>query len=208
MAYVTLSTFVGYSNGSGPKRASFVRQTRRLYERPARGAFDFYRRPTNAMRAGRAAGMDQEAMTALVDQAPPAAQSHFAAVADGWLHYLGRREFARGRLPEVVEAGRARWRHGDFELGVSPHLGLRKRDGRTYATWLYCKLEPLTPDVANLACWTMNEVMDDLIPGAEAMVVDVRRATPYVLGARDRARVGRWALSEVSSFLTLWHNAA
>lgn len=181
MAYVTLSTFVGYSNGSGPKRASFVRQTRRLYERPARGGFRLLppsdERDQGGQGGGNGRGGDDGARRA----GPPAARGHFAAVADGWLHYLRRPEFARGRVPEVVECGRARWRHSDFELGVSPHLGLRKRDGRTYATWLYCKVEPLTPDVANLACWTMNEVMDDLIPGAEAMVVDVRRATPYVL---------------------------
>jgi hypothetical protein len=202
MAYVTLPTFVGYSTSSGPARMSFVRRYRRLFENPERSAFNFYQRATSAIRAGRATGMDEEAMRALIDQATPRSLPHYTAVSEGWLRYLGRRS------PQLVDVGHARWRYGDFESRVSPQLGLRKANGQEFATWLYFKEEPLTRDGANLALWNMEQVMADLIPGATALVVDVRRAKEFTLNSRDRSRMGPWVRSEASSFMSLWEAAA
>lgn len=202
MAYVTLPTFVGYSTSSGAARTSFVKRYRRLFDNPERGAFDFYGRATNAIRAGRASGLDAESMETLVDQAIPKSLTHYTAVAEGWLRYLGRRK------PELVDVGRAKWRHGDFESRISPQLGLRKPNGEVFATWLYFKEAPLTRDGANLALWSMEQVMDDLLPEATALVVDVRRAKEYTLNSRDRTRMEPWVRSEATSFLTLWESAA
>ncbi|WIV59076.1 hypothetical protein [Amycolatopsis nalaikhensis] len=201
MAYVTLPTFVGFTTRSGPKRATFAQNARRLYENPEKGAFDFYLRAVNAIRAGRAKDADETAMASLVDQANIKSRAHFAAVSEGWLAYLGRRR------PELVDVGRSRWGYGAFEIGISPHLAI-KRGGQVYVVWLYLKAEPLNQDGANAALWLMNEVMDDLAPGAKPMVIDVRRSKEYHLSERDRLRIGRWVRSEASSFLTLWDAAA
>ncbi|MCU1684383.1 MAG: hypothetical protein JWQ81_5122 [Amycolatopsis sp.] len=202
MAYVTLPTFVGYSIRSGPARMSFVRRYRRMFEDPQRAAFNFYRRAASAIREGRESGRDKESMMALVDQANAVSLPHYTAVAEGWLRYLGRRK------PEVVEVGQSRWRHKQFESRISPQLGLRKASGQEFVTWLYFKDEPLTRNGANLALWSMEQVMDDLRPGATALVVDVRRAKEFTLTNRDRARMEPWVRSEASSFLTLWEAAA
>jgi hypothetical protein len=202
MAYVTLPTFVGYSTSSGPARMSFVRRYRRLFENPQRGAFDFYRRATHAIRVGRAAGADEEAMRALIDQANARSLPHYTAVSEGWLRYLGR------RAPGLVDVGHARWHHGEFESRISPQLGLRKPNGQLFATWLYFKEMPLTRDGANLALWNMEQVMADLIPDAMALVIDVRRSKEFTLNSRDRGRMGPWVRSEASSFMTLWEAAA
>ncbi|MGW5744579.1 hypothetical protein [Amycolatopsis sp. NPDC003861] len=201
MAYVTLPTFVGFTTRSGPKRATFVQTARRLHENPERGAFDFYLRAVNAIRAGRANDTDKEAMAALVNQATVKSRTHFAEVSAGWLTYLGRRR------PELVDVARGRWGYGSFEIGISPHLGI-KRNGEVYAVWLYMKAEPLSQDGANAALWLMDEVMDSLAPGAKPLVIDVRRSKEFHLSERERVRIGRWVRSEASSFLTLWDAAA
>ncbi|MFD9888584.1 hypothetical protein ACFWY9_04550 [Amycolatopsis sp. NPDC059027] len=201
MAYITLPTFVGYSASSGPARSSFVRRQRRLYEDPARAAFNYYRRAANAVRAGRAAGQDEVALRALVNSADDRTKPHYAAIAEGWLRYLGRRN------PRLVEVGRARCVLGELEIGISPQLGLRKSNGRRFATWLYFKEEPLTRDAALLALWLMEKAMPDLLPGGEALVIDVRRAKEFMLSPRDRARLRPWAQSEATAFMTLWNAA-
>ncbi|MFE0022172.1 hypothetical protein [Amycolatopsis sp. NPDC059021] len=201
MAYITLPTFVGYSASSGPARSSFVRRQRRLYEDPARAAFNYYRRAANAVRAGRAAGQDEVALRALVNSADDRTKPHYAAIAEGWLRYLGRRN------PRLVEVGRARCALGELEIGISPQLGLRKSNGRRFATWLYFKEEPLTRDAALLALWLMEKAMPDLLPGGEALVIDVRRSKEFMLSPRDRARLRPWAQSEATAFMTLWNAA-
>ena len=201
MAYITLPTFVGYSASTGPSRSSFVRRQRRLYEDPARAAFNYYRRAANAVRSGRAAGQDATALRALVNAADDRTKPHYAAIAEGWLRYLGRKS------PRLVEVGRGRCRIGDLEIGVSPQLGLRKSDGRRYATWLYFKEEPLTKDSAQLALWVLEQAMPDVLPGGHALVIDVRRSKEFQLSARDRERLRPWARSEASAFLTLWDAA-
>jgi hypothetical protein len=201
MAYITLSTFVGYSASSGPSRSSFVRRQRKLYEDPARAAFNYYRRAANAVRSGRAAGQDATALRALVNAADDRTKPHYAAIAEGWLRYLGRKS------PRLVEVGRGRCRIGELEIGVSPQMGLRKSDGRRYAVWLYFKEEPLAKDSAQLALWVLEQAMPDVLPGGQALVIDVRRAKEYQLSARDRERLRPWARSEASAFLTLWDAA-
>jgi len=198
MAYITLPTFVGYSASPGPTRPSFVRRQRRLYEDPARAAFNYYRRAANAVRSGRAAGQDEVALRALVNAADERTKPHYTAIADGWLRYLGRRS------PRLIEVGRARLRLGGLEIGVTPQLGLRKSDGHRYAAWLYFKEEPLAKDAAQLALWLLDAAMPQLLPGGEPLVVDVRRAKEFRLTARDRDRLRPWAQSEASAFMTLW----
>lgn len=201
MAYITLPTFVGYSASTGPTRSSFVRRQRRLYEDPARAAFNYYRRAANAVRAGRAARQDEVAMRSLVHHADDRTRPHYSAIAEGWLRYLGRRD------PKLIEVGRARVPLGELEVGLSPQLGLRKSNSGRYATWLYFKEEPLTRDAAQLALWLLTQGMSDILPGGEALVVDVRRAKEFTLTARDRERLRPWAFSEASAFMTLWDAA-
>jgi hypothetical protein len=200
MAYITLPTFVGYSASSGPARSSYVRRQRRLYEDPARAAFNYYRRAANAVRSGRAAGQDEVALRALVNAADERTKPHYTAIAEGWLRYLGRRS------PRLVDVGRGRLRLGGLEVGVSPQLGLRKSDGRRYATWLYFKEEPLGRDAAQLALWLLDAAMPDVLPGGAPLVIDVRRAKEFRLTARDRERLRSWAQSEASAFMTLWED--
>ena len=200
-AYITLPTFVGYSASSGPSRSSFVRRQRKLYEDPARAAFNYYRRAANAVRAGRAARQDEVAMRSLVHNADDRTRPHYTAIAEGWLRYLGRRD------PKLIEVGRARVPLGELEVGVSPQLGLRKSNGHRYATWLYFKEEPLSRDAAQLALWLLAQGMPDILAGGEPLVVDVRRAKEFTLTARDRERLRPWARSEASAFMTLWEAA-
>ncbi|QRP45922.1 hypothetical protein [Amycolatopsis sp. FDAARGOS 1241] len=201
MAYITLPTFVGYSASSGPSRSAFVRRQRRLYEDPARAAFNYYRRAANAVRCGRAARQDEVAMRSLVHHADDRTRPHYSAIAEGWLRYLGRRD------PKLVEVGRARVPLGELEVGVNPQLGLRKSTGRRYATWLYFKEEPLSRDAAQLALWLLDRGLPQILPGAEPLVVDVRRAKEFTLTPRDRERLRPWAHSEASAFMTLWDAA-
>src|SRR3954466_14301083 len=123
MAYITLPTFVGYSASTGPSRSSSVRRQRKVEEDPARGALNCCGGGANAVRSGRAGGQDATALRALVNAADDRTKPHYAAIAEGWLRYRGRKS------PRLVEVGRGRCRIGDLEIGVSPQLGLRKSDG-------------------------------------------------------------------------------
>ncbi|MEC3981428.1 hypothetical protein [Amycolatopsis sp. H20-H5] len=202
MAYITLPTFIGYTTSPGPSRTSFVRRQRRQYGDPSRAAFNFYQRAANAIRAGRASGTDVAAMQALVEHADERTKPHYAAISEGWLRYVNRRK------PRLIDVGRSRWGVGELEIGISPHLGLRKGNGREFATWLYFKEEPLSPDAAHLALWLLEQTMDELLPGGEALVIDVRRRKEFTLAPRERARMRPWALSEASAFMSLWEEVA
>lgn len=197
-----MSTFVGHSTRTGPSRTTFVQQQRKLYENPEARAFDFYRRPVSAIRGGRASGRDREAMAALVAQATKRSKPHYEAVAAGWLQYLGRRK------PVVIGVGQARWRHGDLEVKISPHLGLQETNGQSYAVYLYCKDVPLTSEGALSALGLMHATMTSLLPGGAPLVIDVRRHKHFKLGKRDELRVGAWLQSEAAAFMTLWEAAA
>ncbi|WP_233573679.1 hypothetical protein [Amycolatopsis panacis] len=63
------------------------------------------------------------------------------------------------------------------------------------------------PTRCALALWLLTEGMPALLPGGEALVVDVRRAKEFTLPTSAPQRLRPWAFSEASAFLTLWYAA-
>ncbi|MCP2258358.1 hypothetical protein LX15_002052 [Streptoalloteichus tenebrarius] len=200
---ISLGSFVDYSVGTGSMRITTVMQQRRLYDNPTVFGLSFYPRIINAIRAGRASNDDHAALAPVVEAARPAQRPHYEAVAEGWL------ECVRRWKPEVVPVGSTRWRRGELDLGITPHLGLRERDGSTHVVFLYVKERPLTRDGASVALRLMERHRDVLLPGAEPLVIDVRRRRHHRLPARvNRAKLDAWIDGEAAAYVTHWSSAA
>ncbi|SHG12422.1 hypothetical protein [Streptoalloteichus hindustanus] len=200
---ISLGSFVDYSVGTGSVRISTVTQQRRLYDNPTVFGLSFYPRIINAIRAGRARGDDLAALAPVVEAARPPQRPHYEAVAEGWL------ECTRHWKPAVVPVGSTRWRSGDLDLGITPHLGLQEPNGRTHVVFLYVKDRPLTRDGATVALRLLERHRDVLLPGAEPLVIDVRRHRHHRLTARaNRAKLDAWIDGEVAAYTAHWSSAA
>ncbi|WP_189060709.1 hypothetical protein [Longimycelium tulufanense] len=202
MIKISLGSFVDYSSGTGAMRMSTVLQQRRLYEEPSPHGLSFYPRIINAIRAGRAEGRDDEALATVVEQAGRVQRPHYEAIAEGWLGCL------RGWRPTVVPTGSARWRCGQLDLGVTPHLGLREANGVAFATFLYVKERPLSRDGATVALRLLERHMPELLPNGVPLVIDVRRGRLHRLNRRvNRAKLDAWIRGEVAAYVTHWEAA-
>ncbi|ASO19886.1 hypothetical protein FHR81_000434 [Actinoalloteichus hoggarensis] len=202
MPSITLPTFVSYAASGGAARITTIHQQRRRYENPEPAAYNFYRRPADAIRAGRAACRDEVAMTSMVQQAHALQRPHYEAIARGWLQLMAEWQ------PRLVDVGRARWSSGSLDVRISPHLGLLDDDNRLWSVFLHFKEAELTREGSYAPLRLMEQCMDELLPGGAPLVIDVRRARLFKVTNRNRQRLDAWLTGEAAAFTTHWASAA
>ncbi|AOS63053.1 hypothetical protein [Actinoalloteichus hymeniacidonis] len=202
MPSITLPTFVSYTASGGAARITTIHQQRRRYENPEPAAFNFYRRPADAIRAGLATHREELAMTTMVQQAHAVQRPHYEAIADGWLALLADWH------PRLVDVGRARWSSGNLEVRISPHLGLLDDDNRLWSVFLHFKEAELTREGSYAPLRLMEQNMDELLPGGAPLVIDVRRSRVFKATNRSRQRLDAWLTGEAAAFSTHWACAA
>jgi hypothetical protein len=98
---------------------------------------------------------------------------------------------------------------GGLAVKVNPHLGLRYADGRAEAVRLHFDEEPPARETITATLHLMARHMDQVLPHAEPVLVDVRRGDVHRINpAVKPAEVERWLAGEAAAFATMWTTAA
>jgi hypothetical protein len=203
--YATMLGFTRYVARTGPAKATFVGGLRRQRER--RTGFNPHSQLVKALKADiafRTGGSYLNGVAGLVkDRWKPL----YEAVSAGALTYLQS-------LGDPGEVGIAQTREaiasvGPLAVKINPHFGLRYEDNRREAVRLHFDEQPPTPEVITATLHLMTRHMDQILPNAEAVLVDVRRGTTYRRDpATKTADVERWLAGEAAAFSSMWSTTA
>jgi hypothetical protein len=199
--YTTMLGFARYVARTGPAKATFVGGLRRQRER--RSGFNPHSQLVKALKADIAFRTGGSYLAGVADLVKPRWKPLYAAVAAGaatYLHSLGD--------PEQV--GLARTRDalasvGPLAVKINPHFGLRYADGRREAVRLHFDEAPPTPEEVTAALHLMARHMDQILPNAEPVLVDLRRGVSHRADPGERAGdVESWLAGEAAAFTAMW----
>ena len=184
--------FTRYVARTGPAKATFVGGLRRQRER--RSGFNPHGQLVKALKADIAFRTGGSYLAGVVDLVKPRWKPLYEAVSAGattYLHSLGD--------PDEVSLAQTRdalASVGPLAVKINPHFGLRYDDGRREAVRLHFDEEPPTPEAITATLHLMARHMDQILPNAEPVLVDLRRGVthridPAAKRRRRRALAGR-----------------
>jgi hypothetical protein len=203
--YVTLLGFSRYVGRTGPAKASFVGGLRR--QRASQSGFNPHSSLLKALKDDilfRTPGthLDQVRTAVkprwrpLYDILVPATKAYLASLGD-----LADCRLVRPR--EIIAFV------GNLPVKINPQFGLRYADGRAEAVRLHFDEDPPTPEAILATLHLMQRHMDDVLPGAEPVVVDVRRGQVHRTDpATKPEQIEQWLTGEAASFSAMWTSAA
>ncbi|MBT8224218.1 MAG: hypothetical protein HKP61_09495 [Dactylosporangium sp.] len=199
--YATLLSFTRYVGRTGPGKAVFVGGLRR--QRESRSGFNPHGSLVKALKADiqfRTGGTHLRAITALVK---PRWRPLYAILTAGALTYLD----SLGQPPtaQLVRTRDAIGMVGGLTVKINPHFGLDLGRGRHQAVRLHFDEQPPPEETAMATLHLMGRHMQAVLPGAEPVLVDVRRGT--VLRGEPSAGSGemeRWLAGEAAAFSAMW----
>ena len=199
--YATMLGFTRYVARTGPAKATFVGGLRRQRER--RSGFNPHGQLVKALKADIAFRTGGSYLNGVVDLVKPRWKPLYEAVSAGattYLHSLGDPE----------EVGLAQTRDalasvGPLAVKINPHFGLRYADGRREAVRLHFDELPPTPEAVTATLHLMARHMDQILPNAEPVLVDLRRGTAHRIDPGARAGdVESWLAGEAAAFTAMW----
>lgn len=202
--YVTLLGFARYVGRTGPAKASFVGGLRR--QRAGQSGFNPHSSLLKALKADiqfRTAGTHlAQVRTAvkprwrpLYDTLVPAATDYLRSLGD-----LSDLQLVRPR--EVIAFV------GGLPVKINPQLGLRYGYGRAEAVRLIFDEEQPTPESVLATLHLMRRHRDEILPGAEPVVVDLRRRVVHRPDPDVRPeQVEQWLTGEAAAFAAMWNAA-
>ncbi len=206
--YVTLLGFTRYVTRTGPAKADFVGGLRR--QRARRSGFNPHGPLVKALKSDIQFRTSGSYLAHVAETVHPRWRPLYEALVPGasaYLHSLGDLNSCWLVPPHECLA-----MVGNLPVKINPHFGLRYDDGRAEAVRLHFDENPPTDDSVVATLHLMGRQMDQLLPGAEPVVVDVRRAEVHRAappGEQDRsARVEQWLTGEAVAFATMWSTAA
>jgi hypothetical protein len=203
--YATLLAFARYVGRSGPAKASFVGGLRR--QRASQSGFNPHGSLIKALKADilwRAPGTH---LTQIVEDVKPRWRPLYEALLPGALSYLdslgdlSRLHLAQSRDALAIVGG--------LPVKINPQLALRYDDGRAEAVRLYFDPDPPAAEAVLATLHLMGRHMEQVLPGGEPVVVDIRRAEIHrppgtVLDEKRAADVERWLAGEAAAFSAMW----
>lgn len=197
---VTALSFTEYVMSGQRGRINIVSEQRGMYLTDDPKVCGFYNPIRDAMRrAVNSTEPELELKKAIMNANRTGQPRAFEEIADGFLPWLA--SFKATGVP--VEG--ATYRVGDLTLKVRPHLGLRKKDGTSYAVLVHTKEVPLTREAANVGLRIMQHTIGDTLPGATPLVLDVRRGKAYQMPVRTNLRkLDVLIAAEAMGYLTHW----
>lgn len=199
--YVTLLGFSRYVGRTGPAKASFVGGLRR--QRASQSGFNPHSSLLKALKDDilfRTQGTHLEQVRTAVkprwrplyDILVPAARAYLASLGD-----LADCQLVRPR--EIIAFV------GSLPVKINPQFGLRYGDGRAEAVRLHFDEDPPTPEAILATLHLMQRHMDDVMPGAEPVVVDLRRGQVHRADPATRPeQIEQWLTGEAASFSAMW----
>lgn len=203
--YATMLGFTRYVARTGPAKATFVGGLRRQRER--RSGFNPHGQLVKALKADIAFRTGGSQLAGVVDLVKPRWRPLYEAVSAGatdYLHSLGEPDgvgLAQTRDALAVVGGLA--------VKINPHLGLRYADGRREAVRLHFDELPPIPESVTATLHLMSRHMDQILPGAEPVLVDLRRGTGHHVDPLAKpVEVERWLAGEAAAFAAMWASTA
>ena len=199
--YATMLGFTRYVARTGPAKGTFVGGLRRQRER--RSGFNPHGQLVKALKADIAFRTGGSYLGSVADLVKPRWKPLYEAVSTGattYLHSLG--DPATVSLAQTRDALAA---VGPLAVKINPHFGLRYDDGRREAVRLHFDEDPPTPEAITATLHLMARHMDQILPNAEPVLVDLRRgATHRIDPAAKAGDVERWLAGEAAAFTAMW----
>jgi hypothetical protein len=205
--HATLLTFGRYVARSGPGKATFVDGLRQA--RQSGSGFNPHAQFVKALKADiqfRTRG-DQGSLAAVVDAVKPRWRPLYTTLRTGAEQYLES-------LGDPGEVGLAQTRDalgilGGLTIRINPQLGLRFGDGRAEAVRLHFDEQPPSEQFVILTLHLMARHIQQILPGATPVLVDLRRAVTHRPDPKVRPdAVERWLAGEAAAFGAIWTTAA
>ncbi|HEV7964897.1 MAG TPA: hypothetical protein VGP57_20300 [Actinoplanes sp.] len=199
--YATMLGFTRYVARTGPAKATFVGGLRRQRER--RSGFNPHGQLIKALKADIAFRTGGSFLTGVTDLVKPRWRPLYEAVSTGALAYLHS-------LGDPEDVGLAQTRDalasvGPLAVKINPHFGLRYADGRREAVRLHFDDASPTPEAVTATLHLMARHMDQILPNAEPVLVDLRRGTTHRIDPAARATdVESWLTGEAAAFTAMW----
>lgn|GEM_PF-1077512 len=203
--YATLLGFTRYVGQSGPAKATFVGGLRR--QRVSRSGFNPHGQLVKALKADIRFRTGGSHLAAVVGQVAQRWQPLYATLTPGAQRYLE----SLGDLSQVelAQTHDALGMVGNLPVKINPHFGLRYADGHAEAVRIHFDDQPPSPDAYTATLHLMARHMDQVLPHAEPVLVDLRRGTtfrrPDVTSRPDQ--VERWLAGEAAAFTAIWSTA-
>ncbi|SDY37059.1 hypothetical protein SAMN05444365_10230 [Micromonospora pattaloongensis] len=201
LPYATLLAFTRYVGRTGPAKATFVGGLRR--QRESRSGFNPHGQLVKALKADIQFRTGGTHLARVVDEVKPRWRPLYGALVPGAAAYLD--SLGDLRAVELTRVRDALAMVGGLPVKINPHLGLRYDDGRAEAVRLHLDEEPPGAEALLATLHLMARHMDQVLPGAEPVVVDVRRGRVHRPAPDVRAdRVERWLAGEAAAFSAIW----
>ena len=199
--YATMLSFTRYVARTGPAKATFVGGLRRQRER--RSGFTPHSQLVKALKADiafRTGGSYLEGVTELVK---PRWKPLYESVSAGALTYL--RSLGDPQLVGLAQTREALTAVGPLAVKINPHFGLLFDDGHREAVRLHFDELPPTKESVTATLHLMSRHMDQILPNAEPVLVDLRRGISHRPDPGTRAGdVERWLAGEAAAFTAMW----
>ncbi|MEV4280856.1 hypothetical protein [Actinoplanes xinjiangensis] len=193
--------FTRYVSRTGPAKATFVGGLRKQRER--RSGFNPHGQLVKALKADIAFRTGGSYLSGVVDVVKDRWKPLYGALQSGARTYL-----ASLGDPEQVNLAQTRdaiATVGPLAVKINPHFGLRYDDGRREAVRIHFDEEPPSPEAATAMLHLMARHMDQILPNAEPVLVDLRRGVTHRIATSARpADVESWLAGEAAAFTAMW----
>jgi hypothetical protein len=205
LPYATLLGFTRYVGRTGPTKATFVGGLRR--QRASGGGFNPHGQLVKALKADiqfRTAGRH---LVEVVDQVKPRWRPLYETLSSGARRYLE----SLGDLTDVslLPTHEALGMVDSLPVKINPHFGLRLADGSREAVRLHFDETVPTREGVLATLHLMASHMDQILPNAEPVLVDLRRGDVHrAPKAAGTPEVARWLAGEAAAFSAMWRASA
>jgi hypothetical protein len=205
LPYATLLAFSRYVDRTGPAKANFVAAQRK--QRASRSGFNPHGQFVKALKADLAFHTGGSHLNEIPDLVKPRWRPLYQALVPGALAYLG--SLGEPRSVELAQTHDALGLLGGLPVKINPHLGLRYADGHAEAVRLHFDEAPPSDELVLATLHLMARHMDQVLPHAEPVLVDLRRGIVHRRNPGVRTdQVERWLAGEAAAFTAIWSTAA
>lgn len=203
--YATLLTFTRYVSRTGPAKAAFVGGLRRA--RASGHGFNPHGPLVKALKADIAFHTGGTHLTEVAGTVKPRWQPLYQVLTTGALAYL--HSLGDTRRIHLAQTRDTLALIGNLPVKLNPHLGLRYDDGRAEAVRLHMDDAPPSQEALLAVLHLMAAHMHEIMPGADPVLVDLRRAQVHRPDPAVRTdQVQRWLAGEAAAFSAIWGTAA
>jgi hypothetical protein len=202
--YATLLGFTRYVGRTGPAKATFVGGLRR--QRESGSGFNPHGSLVKALKTDIQFRLPGTHLAQVANAVKPRWRPLYASLVPGARAYLE----SLGDLSDctLVPVRDAIAMVGTLPVKLNPHFGLRYSDGRAEAVRLHFDEEPPSPEAVLATLHLMHGHLDSIMPGATAVLVDVRRGVCHRPDCQARPeQVERWLAGEAAAFAAIWRAA-